>query len=129
MSRILVIEDDLTVAKVVETVLSLEGHEVTVARDVSEGRAAIEGGAHAVIVLDVTLPKGTGLDLLRELRTDLALDTPVIILSGLTQEGTVVRALELGANDYVTKPFSPRELIARINRWTGGRGDVASIRG
>ncbi len=129
MANILVVEDDLTVAKVIETVLTLEGHELTVARDAAEGRTILEEKDPDVVVLDINMPKGTGLDLLQTLRDDQGRATPVIMLSAQTQEGTVVRALELGANDYITKPFSPRELIARINRWIGGRGDVATVRG
>lgn len=120
MSRILVIEDDLAVGKVLTVTLQLAGHEVRMARDVTSGRAVLEGEEDFdAVVLDVNLPDGSGLDLLRILRQDLSRDTPVLVLSALKQEENVVRALELGANDYVTKPFGPRELLARIRKWTG----------
>lgn len=119
MSRILVIEDDPAVGKVLTVTLRLGGHEVEVLQDLSAGRERLERGGFDMLVLDVNLPDGSGLDILRLLRHDLASDTPVLVLSALKQEESVVRALELGANDYVTKPFGPRELLARVRRWTG----------
>lgn len=119
MSRILVIEDDLAVGKVLAVTLHLAGHEVEVVRDIAAGRDRLEHEDFDVLLLDVNLPDGSGLDILRLLRQDLARDTPVLVLSALKQEDSVVRALELGANDYVTKPFGPRELLARVRRWTG----------
>jgi DNA-binding response OmpR family regulator len=76
----------------------------------------------------MNLPGGSGLQLLRVLRRELKRDVPVIMLSGQKQEDSIVRALEWGANDYVTKPFSPRELVARVNRWMKASGDVAPVR-
>jgi two-component system, OmpR family, phosphate regulon response regulator PhoB len=128
VSRILVIEDDRSVGKVVQVSLGLAGHEVQVATDVLSGELAIRQNGHDVVILDINLPGGTGLELLRCLREELGLRTPVIMLSGQKQEDSIVQALEWGANDYVTKPFSPRELVARVDRWTKGSGDVAQAR-
>jgi DNA-binding response OmpR family regulator len=128
MSRILVVEDDRSVGRVVEVSLGLAGHEVQLATDTSAGESAIRANGHDLVILDVNLPGGTGLELLRLIRHELGRTTPVIMLSGQKQEDNIVRALELGANDYVTKPFSPRELAARVNRWTKASGHVAQVR-
>jgi two-component system, OmpR family, phosphate regulon response regulator PhoB len=127
-SRILVIEDDRSVGKVVQVSLGLAGHDVQVATDAVAGEVALRQNSHDLVILDINLPGGTGLELLRCLREDLGRRTPVIMLSGHKQEDRIVRALEWGANDYVTKPFSPRELLARVNRWTKGTGHVAQVR-
>ena len=120
VSRILVIEDDLAVGKVLTVTLQLAGHDVRLARDVYSARGVLEGSDdYDAVVLDVNLPDGSGFEILRLLRQDLGRQTPVLVLSALKQEENVIRALELGANDYVTKPFGPRELLARIRKWTG----------
>jgi two-component system phosphate regulon response regulator PhoB len=127
-SHVLVVEDDRSVGKVVQVSLGLAGHVVDLATDAVAGELAMREEVHDLVILDVNLPGGTGLGLLRCLREDLGRGTPVIMLSGQRQEDNIVRALECGANDYVTKPFSPRELIARVNRWTRGSGNVAQVR-
>ena len=119
MSRILGIEDDQVLGKVLKLALELAGHEVELATNVSAGRRALEAGGHDLVLLDLNLPDGHGFEVLRFLRQDLHRTTPVIVLSGLKQELNVVRGLELGADDYMTKPFSPRELVARVQRWAG----------
>jgi two-component system phosphate regulon response regulator PhoB len=128
LTRILVVEDDRSVGKVVQVSLGLAGHEVKVATDAVSGELALREAGHDLVILDINLPGGTGLELLRYLREELGRRTPVIMLSGQKQEDSIVRALEWGANDYVTKPFSPRELVARVNRWTNGSGHVAQVR-
>jgi two-component system phosphate regulon response regulator PhoB len=128
MGSILVVEDDPSVGKVVEVSLSLAGYGVELVTDASAGERALRKGSHDLVILDVNLPKGTGVQLLRLLREDLHSATPVIMLSGQKQEDNIVGALDWGANDYVTKPFSPRELVARVNRWMKASGDVAPVR-
>jgi two-component system, OmpR family, phosphate regulon response regulator PhoB len=128
ISQILLVEDDRSVGKVVEVSLGLAGHRVQLATDAHDGAAALREDDHHLVILDVNLPGGTGLELLRLIRGELGRDTPVIMLSGQKQEDNIVRALEWGANDYVTKPFSPRELVARVNRWMKVSGDVAQVR-
>jgi two-component system phosphate regulon response regulator PhoB len=128
MSRILLVEDDRSVDKVVEVLMSLAGHEVLIATDATAGEVAIREGGYDLAILDMNLPGGSGLELLGVLRGELKREVPVIMLSGQKQEDNIVRALERGANDYVTKPFSPRELVARVNRWMKASGDVAPVR-
>ena len=113
MSRILIVEDEADIALGLEDDLTVEGHEVEVARD---GETACRRGRNSswdLILLDVMLPKKDGFDVCRELRRN-GVHTPIILLTAKAQEAEKVLGLELGADDYVTKPFSPRELRARI---------------
>jgi two-component system, OmpR family, phosphate regulon response regulator PhoB len=119
MAAILAIEDDWTVRTVLEHTLGSAGYEVDVAPALSDARKLLDDGRYDLVVLDLNLPDGNGLDLLRDLRKDLGSSVPVLVLSGLRQEEVVVRGLELGADDYVTKPFSPPELLARVSRCLG----------
>jgi DNA-binding response OmpR family regulator len=113
MSRILVVEDEANIALGLQDDLTLEGYEVAVARDGEEAVRAARGEAFDLIVLDLMLPRKDGLTVCRELRRG-GLKTPIIMLTARTQEAEKVLGLELGADDYVTKPFSPIELRARI---------------
>lgn len=112
MTRILVVEDEPMVAEVVERYLRLDGHDVTLAFD---GRAACEEfdrGLPDLVVLDLMLPRMDGFEVFRRLRE--ASMTPVIMLTARGTERDRLRGLDLGADDYVTKPFSPRELASRV---------------
>lgn len=120
MARVLVVEDDPAVAQVLELVLRRAGHQVHLACDFPSGRKALAEPWDAV-VLDLNLPGGFGLDLLRHLRQGLGRDTPVLVLSGFKQEHHVQEALSLGAQDYLTKPFSPMELLLRLERYVAAR--------
>lgn len=115
MARILVVEDDPVVARVTELVLQRAGHQPILARDFLSGKAALAEPVDAVI-LDLNLPGGNGLDLLRHLREELRSNTAVLILSALKQEDILIKGLKLGATDFLTKPFSPQELILRLER-------------
>ena len=119
MATILAIEDDWTVRTVLEHTLTSAGHDVDVVRGVSDGRRSLADGTYDMVLLDLNLPDGNGLDLLRDIRRDQGATFPVLVLSGMRQEEAVVRGLELGADDYVTKPFSPPELLARVSRCLG----------
>jgi DNA-binding response OmpR family regulator len=109
---ILLIEDDSELAELVTEYLSGEGFVVTVAEDGEEGIALAQRREHALIVLDLMLPKLSGTDVLKKLRP--AITTPVIILTARGDPVDRVLGLELGADDYLAKPFNPRELVARI---------------
>ncbi len=113
MARILIVEDDPDIALGLEEDLTRHGNEVEVVRD---GDAAVRRGrdqAWDVIVLDVMLPYRDGFEVCRELRK-ARIKTPIIMLTAKTQEAEKILGLELGADDYVTKPFSANELRARI---------------
>jgi DNA-binding response OmpR family regulator len=113
MPRILVVEDEPDIALGLVDDLTLEGHSVEM---VSDGESASRRGREPrwdLIVLDVMLPKKDGFDVCRDLRR-AGVKTPIILLTARTHEAEKVLGLELGADDYVTKPFSPRELRARI---------------
>jgi two-component system alkaline phosphatase synthesis response regulator PhoP len=113
MSRILIVEDEPAIALGLEDDLKMEGYEVEVAGDgVTGARRALEGGFDLVL-LDVMLPGKDGFEVCREIRR-AGVRTPIILLTAKSQEAEKVMGLELGADDYVTKPFSPRELRARI---------------
>ncbi len=111
--RILLVEDDRTLRTALRDALTGEGHEVATAADGHEARAALREHRFDLLVLDVMLPGPSGLELLRELRRRDAA-TPVLLLTARGDEGDKVLGLELGADDYVTKPFSLRELLARV---------------
>lgn len=112
MSRILIVEDDPDASQLVRAYLERDGYDVTVARDGSAGlRSALEEPP-ALIVLDWMLPGLDGPGFLTRLRREGR--TPVIMLTARSEESDRIVGLELGADDYVTKPFSPRELVARV---------------
>jgi DNA-binding response OmpR family regulator len=113
MTRILVVEDDPGIALGLEEDLTLEGYSVEVARDGEQAVRRARESSFGLIVLDVMLPGKDGFQVCRELRKG-GVDTPVILLTARTQEAEKVLGLQLGADDYVTKPFSPHELRARI---------------
>src|ERR1051325_7072684 len=115
MNRILVVEDEPGIALALEDSLRLEGHDVEVISDgMAAGRRARED-AFDLILLDAMLPGKDGFTICRELRS-AGSKTPVMFLSACAQEYDRVRGLDLGANDYVVKPFSPDELMARVRR-------------
>jgi len=113
MTRILVVEDEPAIALGLEDDLRMEGYEVEVVRDgVTAARRALEGGFD-LILLDVMLPGKDGFEVCRELRR-ADLRTPILILTAKSHEEEKVVGLELGADDYVAKPFGTRELRARV---------------
>ena len=111
--RIALVEDDRTLRTGLGDALAGDGYVVAVAADGHEARALLRSQRFDLVVLDVMLPGPSGLELLRELRTRDG-DTPVLLLTARGDEGDKVLGLELGADDYVTKPFSLRELLARV---------------
>ena len=111
--RILVIEDDRAVQKALRRLFEAEGFAVDIAGNGAMGLEMFRAAAPAVLVLDLSLPGTPGLDVCREI-SQAAPSLPIIILSAKTEVMDKVLLLELGAHDYVTKPFSPRELLARV---------------
>jgi DNA-binding response OmpR family regulator len=114
IGRVLVVEDDDAIATGLALNLKLAGHTTAIARDGDEALGLIETEDFALILLDINLPRKTGLEVLTALRTADNL-VPVIVLSAREREFDKVAALRLGADDYVTKPFALAELLARID--------------
>jgi two-component system alkaline phosphatase synthesis response regulator PhoP len=112
-SRILLIEDEPGVVVTVTDLLSAEGYEVESATDGESGLARAATGAFDLIILDVMLPRKMGIDVCRELRQD-GVDTVILMLTAKVQVIDRVIGLRLGADDYLTKPFDPAELLARV---------------
>lgn len=112
MNTVLVVDDEPSVRKVASAYLGREGFQVRTAADGLDGLRQAEAGGLALVVLDVMLPKMNGLDVCKRLRASS--DVPIILLTARGEEFDRVLGLELGADDYVVKPFSPRELVARV---------------
>jgi DNA-binding response OmpR family regulator len=110
--RVLVVEDDTTIADVVVRYLEREGFEVQLASAGDTAIAAVEQCFPDLLVLDLMLPEVSGFDVLERVRAQAPV--PVIMLTALGEEADRVVGLELGADDYIVKPFSPRELVARV---------------
>jgi two-component system response regulator VicR len=115
--KILVAEDERMMLKALSFRLSKDGHEVTTAENGKEAWELFKKQEFNLLVLDIMMPYLTGLELLQKVK-EVQPNTPVIILSTLGQEDTVLKAFELGADDFMTKPFSPNELIVRIKKMT-----------
>ena len=113
MARILIVEDEADIAMLLADDLRLEGHDVEVANDGREAGTRGRESGWDLIVLDVMLPKKDGFEVCRELRK-AGVRTPIILLTAKSHEAEKIMGLDLGADDYVTKPFNPRELRARI---------------
>jgi len=111
---ILVVDDEASVVEVVCLYLQREGFDVRVARDGRAALDAIREKLPALVVLDLMLPEIDGLEIMRRLRDNAAVDVPVIMLTARRQETDRIYGLELGADDYVVKPFSPAELASRV---------------
>ena len=110
--KVLVIEDEGNIRHFVKTILGTNGYQVIEAKTLSEGRMAVMSHSPDVVILDLGLPDGDGMDFLKLVRREFS--TPVIVLSARTDEKDKVQALDGGANDYITKPFGTAELQARV---------------
>ncbi|MHA3021253.1 response regulator transcription factor [Mycobacterium sp. BMJ-28] len=114
MTRVLIADDDPVVRDVVRRYLERDGHQVSVARDGAEALQILETTRVDLAVLDLMMPGPDGLTLCRSLRKDSQVGLPVILLTALGEEDDRIAGLEAGADDYLTKPFSPRELALRV---------------
>lgn len=112
MSKILIIEDEEKIARFVELELSHEGYETDKATNGREGLEKIESGGYDLVILDIMLPELNGIEVLRRARRTT--DVPVILLTARASVTDKVSGLDMGANDYITKPFAIEELLARI---------------
>ncbi|MBU3187284.1 response regulator transcription factor [Clostridium estertheticum] len=130
MKRIFLVEDDKAIARNLMLLLRSEGFTVTHAHTRSEAIAALTGNKFDLALIDISLPDGNGFTVCTEIKETQ--DVPVIFLTASGDESSVVTGLNMGADDYITKPFRPRELIARIRtalRKSGRSGSDFEIRG
>ena len=111
-SEILIVEDEPSIADNLKVSLSRDGFNTELCKTINEARAQLAGRDFHLIILDVGLPDGNGFDFCREIRQES--NVPIIMLTARSDEIDRVVGLEIGADDYVTKPFSPRELSARV---------------
>jgi len=125
MPAILFVEDDATIAMGVEYSLKQDGFQVSLAYCLEEARSLVKGSPFDLVLLDLGLPDGSGYELCKEIRA--AGDTPIIILSARDEETSIVLGLDLGADDYITKPFRLHELISRIKAVLRRRGPAEAV--
>ena len=133
MARILLVEDEPQMQRGLRDNLEFEGHEVTAAGDGSSGCQILLRESFDLVILDVMLPQMSGFDVVRKAR-EKGVRTPILMLTAKGEEIDKVLGLELGADDYVTKPFGLRELIARVNALlrravSSGRDDTTMLLG
>ena len=126
MPHIMVVDDDREIRELLARFLEKHRIRVTAARDAREARRAWTNGHYQLVVLDLMLPGEPGLDFARWLRTQS--DVPLVMLTAMGEETDRIIGLELGADDYVPKPFNPRELLARIRAVLRRTGDSAGPR-
>lgn len=128
--RALVVEDNEHVAYMLDFILRRAGYEVVSAPNGRDAQAAIENLLPVdVVLLDLMLPYVSGYQLITEIRDNaLWQHVPIVVLSAKVLEEDIVRALDLGANDYITKPFRPEELLARLRRTVADYGHLAAKR-
>ena len=113
MKKILIVEDDHSISELQRDYLELSGFSVKICDDGLDGLKSIQSEEHDPIILDIMLPGMDGFEILRRIR-DIR-DIPVLLISAKKEEIDKIRGLGLGADDYITKPFSPGELVARVN--------------
>jgi DNA-binding response OmpR family regulator len=126
MSRLLVVEDDPAILRGLRDNLSLESHDVETAMDGESGLQLARDGGFDLVILDVMLPKLSGFDVCRRLR-EAKVDVPILMLTARGEEADRVHGLDLGADDYLTKPFSLRELQARVRALLRRRNPVTRL--
>lgn len=113
MKRILIIEDDKSISEIQKDYLEMSGYEVECAFDGASGLESIRSKSFDLIILDLMLPKKDGFDILKEISDTK--EIPVLMVSAKSDEISKIKGLNLGADDYITKPFSMGELVARVN--------------
>lgn len=129
---ILIIEDDAKIRKLVRIYLENAGYEVSEAADGIEGKAQFKDVDPCFVIIDLMLPKESGESVCQWIRSEMKSDVPVIMLTAKVAEKDRIRGLQMGADDYVTKPFSPRELVVRVEtvlRRTAQRCQKITYRG
>lgn len=121
--KIVLAEDEPQIARLIEFKLEKEGYQVTWKENGEEALKAIKADKPDLILLDVMMPVMDGYEVLRRLKEDESLKSiPVVMLTARAQERDVVKGIDLGAEDYITKPFHPAELLSRVKRIVGKPG-------
>ena len=115
MKRILIVEDEPEIREMIRYVLEPQGFAISETDNAQEARRLMNGSDYALILMDWMLPGRSGLDFTKELKQKNRTSPPIIMLTARADESDKVEGLDSGADDYITKPFSPRELVARIN--------------
>ncbi len=118
MRRILLVEDDAVIGRSLSISLSLEGYNITIATTLRQAKELLSNQVFDLVLLDVNLPDGNGLTFCAELRSQNG-RLPIIMVTAVTDEPSVVKGLQFGANDYIRKPFGSQELLARIQNILG----------
>ena len=114
--KVLLAEDDKTLSLLLKFRLEKEGYETFMAADGNEAQRLIESSNPDIILTDIMMPFSSGLEVISYVKETLQRDTPIIVFSAAGQEEMVLKAFSLGATDFMSKPFSPNELIMRIKR-------------
>ncbi len=127
MARILLVEDDINIVDNLKSLLEAEGFDMVTASRQADALKKIEEGPYDLILLDISLPDGSGYAVCSSARAQVATnpnkDTPIIFITAYDDEASTVTGLDMGAEDYITKPFRPRELVSRVKN-TIRRHDV-----
>jgi len=117
MQKILIIDDNDIVQLVLQKILIKEGYTVDVAVNGKEGLSMIGEGGYDLIITDLMMPYANGFEIISKIKQHpMGKDTPVIIISSITHEGSILEGFKLGADDYLKKPITGKELIIRVNR-------------
>ena len=114
--KIVLAEDNTTLSLLLKFRLEKEGYELLMAVDGKEADELIENHSPDLVITDIMMPFVSGLEVISHVRNKLALETPIIVFSSAGQEEMVLKAFDLGANDFMGKPFSPNELVIRVKR-------------
>lgn len=114
--KVLIVEDDSMTRKALEHRMKLDGYEVNTASDGKQAADMLKTQKFDILLTDLHMPNFSGLDLIKHVRSQLKLSIPIIMVTRVGLEETVLNAFELGADDYITKPFSPDELSLRVKK-------------
>jgi DNA-binding response OmpR family regulator len=120
--KVLVAEDESMLLKTIEIKLRKEGYEVIATEDGRQAMEFIQKESPDLVITDIMMPYASGLEIVSFIRNKMDKKIPVIMLSGMEQEKVVLEAFELGADDYITKPFSLNELVIRVKRLLARKG-------
>ncbi|MDX5713022.1 response regulator transcription factor, partial [Clostridioides difficile] len=123
MLKLLIVEDDSTISFGIKYALEHEGFSIDISKDLSSGKEMISSNEYSMILLDVTLPDGTGYELCQYIRGFS--QVPIIFLTACDEEVNIVMGLDIGGDDYITKPFRIRELISRIKAVLRRKGNTS----